>query len=93
MPIPYMATYAASKAFVRSFTEAITQECKPHNVQGLLLFPGLTKTNFNEAAGLANEVGRGLNTEYTARRKRPGRWPMRPCKRWMRASRPSYRAE
>jgi short-subunit dehydrogenase len=71
MPIPYMATYAASKAFVRSFTEAITQECTPHNVQVLLLFPGLTKTNFNEAAGLTNEVGKGLNTEYTSATQTP----------------------
>jgi len=51
MPIPYMATYAASKMFVRSFTEAITEECKPFNVHVMLLIPGLTRTNFNKAAG------------------------------------------
>lgn len=71
MPVPYMATYAASKAFVRSFTEAITEECKPHNVRVLLLFPGLTRTNFNEAAGLVGAIGKGLNTEYTSAAQTP----------------------
>ena len=71
MPIPYMATYAASKAFVRSFTEAITEEGKPYNLHVLLLFPGLTKTNFNEAAGLTGDIGKGLNTEYTSAAQTP----------------------
>ena len=71
MPIPYMATYAASKVFVRSFTEAITQECKPYNIHVMLLCPGLTKTNFNNAAGIENEKGKGLNTEYTSSTQTP----------------------
>ncbi|TDQ11229.1 SDR family NAD(P)-dependent oxidoreductase [Pedobacter metabolipauper] len=64
MPIPYMATYAASKAFVSSFTQAITQECIPYNVHVLLFCPGLTKTNFNAAAGIDNEKGAGLSSDY-----------------------------
>lgn len=64
MPVPYMATYAASKMFVRSFTEALTQECKPYNVQIMLFAPGLTKTNFNQAAGINNEKGVGLSADY-----------------------------
>jgi short-subunit dehydrogenase len=64
MPIPYMATYAASKAFVRSFTQAITQECTPYNVHVMLFCPGLTKTNFNSAAGINNEIGKGLSSDY-----------------------------
>ncbi|GAB4031782.1 SDR family NAD(P)-dependent oxidoreductase [Spirosoma jeollabukense] len=64
MPVPYMATYAASKMFVRSFTEALTQECKPYNVQVMLFAPGLTKTNFNHAAGINNEKGVGLSSDY-----------------------------
>jgi len=64
MPIPYMATYAASKAFVRSFTQAITQECTPYNVHVMLFCPGLTKTNFNNAAGINNEIGKGLSSDY-----------------------------
>lgn len=64
MPIPYMATYAASKAFVRSFTQAITQECIPYNVHVMLFCPGLTKTNFNSAAGIDNGTGAALNSDY-----------------------------
>ena len=60
MPSPYMAVYAASKVFVRSFTEALYEECKPHNVQVMLLCPGLTKTNFMDAAGIANATGKAL---------------------------------
>ena len=64
IPVPYMATYAASKAFVRSFTEAVTEECKPHHVQVMLFAPGLTKTNFNESAGINNDKGVGLSSDY-----------------------------
>ncbi|MES2827242.1 MAG: SDR family oxidoreductase [Bacteroidota bacterium] len=64
MPVPYMATYSASKAFVRSFTEAIIQECKPYPIHVLLFAPGLTKTKFNASAGIDNETGVGLNSDY-----------------------------
>ncbi|MCE7067093.1 SDR family oxidoreductase [Dyadobacter sp. CY326] len=64
MPVPYMATYAASKAFVRSFTQALTQECIPCNIHVMLFAPGLTKTNFNESAGINNEKGVGLSSDY-----------------------------
>ncbi|GAA5024773.1 short-chain dehydrogenase [Marivirga lumbricoides] len=63
-PVPYMATYAASKVFVRSFTEAITQECLPYQVHIMLFCPGLTKTNFNSAAGIDNEIAKGLSSDY-----------------------------
>lgn len=63
IPIPYMATYAASKTFIRFFTQAITEECKPYNVHVLLLSPGLTKTKFNYSAGIENEKGKALNTD------------------------------
>lgn len=60
MPVPYMAVYAATKVFVRSFTEAIAEECKPYNIHVMLLCPGLTSTNFNKAAGIDNEKGKAL---------------------------------
>lgn len=66
MPVPYMATYAASKMFVRSFTQAITQECIPYPIHVLLFCPGLTKTNFNSAAGIDNEKGGGLSSDYSS---------------------------
>ncbi len=49
-PIPFMATYAATKAFVTSFSEAIAAENSPFGIKVLALCPGSTKTNFQAAA-------------------------------------------
>ena len=50
--VPYMATYAATKAFVLSFSEAIWEENRSHGVHVMALCPGVTETNFFEAAGM-----------------------------------------
>lgn len=49
-PIPFMATYAATKAFVTSFSEAVAEENRPFGIQVLALCPGSTETNFHAAA-------------------------------------------
>jgi uncharacterized protein len=49
-PVPYMAVYAATKAFVLSFTEALWGELKGTGVSALALSPGGTKTEFFEVA-------------------------------------------
>jgi len=51
-PIPFMATYAATKAFVNSFSEAIAEENRPYGIHVLALCPGSTKTNFFAAANM-----------------------------------------
>jgi uncharacterized protein len=48
--VPYMATYAATKAFVLSFSEALWEENRGYGVQVMALCPGSTDTNFFEAA-------------------------------------------
>ncbi len=50
LPLPYLANYAASKAFVNSFTRALRTELKPHGVQVSLLNPGPTATEFGSRA-------------------------------------------
>lgn len=55
-PLPFMATYAATKAFVTSFTEAIAEENRPFGIQVLALCPGSTKTNFFNASGIDRPV-------------------------------------
>lgn len=50
MPVPFMAAYAASKAFVRSFTEALAAENEPFGIRVMLLCPGATETGFFDAA-------------------------------------------
>lgn len=49
-PIPFMATYAATKSFVTSFSEAIAEENRPFGIKIQTLCPGSTKTNFQAAA-------------------------------------------
>ena len=50
MPGPYYATYAASKAFVLSFAEAVRHELKDTGVTITALLPGPTDTEFFEAS-------------------------------------------
>ncbi|MEH1833632.1 MAG: SDR family NAD(P)-dependent oxidoreductase [Nostoc sp.] len=54
MPSPFQAVYAASKAFVHSFSEAIRKELKDTGVTVTALMPGATETNFFHRAGLDN---------------------------------------
>jgi hypothetical protein len=49
-PVPFMATYAATKAFVLSFSEALWEENRPNGIKVMALCPGVTETNFFEAA-------------------------------------------
>ncbi|HKP47200.1 MAG TPA: SDR family oxidoreductase [Pyrinomonadaceae bacterium] len=48
--VPFMATYAATKAFVLSFSEALWEENRPFGIKVMALCPGVTDTNFFEAA-------------------------------------------
>jgi short-subunit dehydrogenase len=49
-PVPGLAVYAATKAFVRSFTEALWGEVKGTNVRVLAVNPGATATEFFNVA-------------------------------------------
>ncbi len=45
-PIPYLSVYAASKAFVRSFSEALWAENRHYGIRVLVSCPGPVETNF-----------------------------------------------
>jgi short-subunit dehydrogenase len=51
-PTPYEAVYGASKAFLKSFAEAIRYELKDTGVTVTTLMPGATETNFFHRAGM-----------------------------------------
>ena len=51
-PAPSSAVYAATKAFVNSFTHAVHEEARRVGVHLMLLCPGYTHTEFHERAGL-----------------------------------------
>lgn len=52
MPGPFEAVYAASKAFIHSFSEALRNELKDTGVTVTALMPGPTDTNFFHRAGM-----------------------------------------
>jgi len=56
VPTPYMSTYAATKAFVLSFSEALATELAATGVGVLALCPGATKTEFQNVAGVSEQV-------------------------------------
>jgi len=51
-PMPFFATYAASKAFLLHYTEALAEELSDRPIDVLALCPGATKTRFFERAGI-----------------------------------------
>jgi short-subunit dehydrogenase len=55
-PLPWMATYAAAKAFVLHLSEALAVELRPHGVTVTCLCPGRTATEFFEAAQGHSEI-------------------------------------
>lgn len=52
--VPNMALYAASKAFVRNFTEAVHDELRGTEVSATCVCPGGTETEFHAQAGAGN---------------------------------------
>ncbi|HEX6182568.1 MAG TPA: SDR family oxidoreductase [Pyrinomonadaceae bacterium] len=53
-PGPLMAVYYASKAYVLSFSEALSNECEGTGVRVSALCPGPTETGFVAAAGMGD---------------------------------------
>ncbi|WP_448003512.1 SDR family NAD(P)-dependent oxidoreductase [Agromyces bauzanensis] len=50
-PVPFMAAYGATKAFVLSFTEAVAHETRGSGLRVTTLCPGATRTEFFEVVG------------------------------------------
>ncbi len=51
-PLPNLSIYAATKAFVLNFSEALWAECKGRGVRVFCLCPGNTLTRFHQTAGI-----------------------------------------
>jgi short-subunit dehydrogenase len=50
-PVPFMATYGATKAYVLSFSAALSEEARPHGVHVSALCPGPVETGFQVVTG------------------------------------------
>lgn len=66
MPAPTYAAYAASKAYVRQFGEALHTELKPRNVVVTVVSPGLMDTGFLSAAG--QQASKSMTSAMTSPR-------------------------
>jgi uncharacterized protein len=55
-PLPRQATYAATKAFVLSFTDALHADLAGTGVTATALCPGPVKTEFADSAGISEEA-------------------------------------
>lgn len=61
-PVPNMAVYAATKAFVLSFTDALWGELRGTNIKALALCPGATESEFWSVADMSSQTMPGLQT-------------------------------
>ncbi len=59
-PMPNVATYAATKAYLSSFSHALHEEVRGRGVTVTNLLPGFTRTEFHEAASINRSVVPGL---------------------------------
>jgi short-subunit dehydrogenase len=59
-PIPAMAVYGAAKAYVLSFSEAISEELRGTGVTVTALCPGVTITGFQSRAGVSGSSLMGV---------------------------------
>lgn len=68
-PMAYMATYAASKSFLRNFSLALNAEVKKDNVLVMAHCPGPTESEFHIVAGLGEKISylKGISVEAVAK--------------------------
>ena len=67
-PIPFMTEYAATKAFLISFSEALAEEVRTAGVYIQACCPGYTVTDFHQAAGAKPRYPlRGLTSEQVVK--------------------------
>lgn len=68
--VPLMGVYAATKAYVLSFSESLASELAPKGVTVTALCPGVTETPFLERAGMMDTKrvrgGRMVSASYVA---------------------------
>jgi hypothetical protein len=59
-PMPYFSIYAATKAFVTSFTLGIYEEYRDSDIKIMGVCPGYTKTKFNKRAQMGSAPAAGF---------------------------------
>ena len=62
LPVPFFAEYAATKAFIVSFSEALAEEVRPFGIHIQACCPGQTQTDFHATAGFQPKNPMGMHT-------------------------------
>lgn len=65
--VPYISTYAATKAFDLLFAEGLAEELKPYGIRVCALCPGSTESEFHVVAGQAKYIHRAETAQKVAR--------------------------
>lgn len=66
--VPYISTYAATKAFDLYLAEGLVEEMKPHGIRVCALCPGTTESEFHDLAGHPEHARRrGESAQKVAR--------------------------
>lgn len=60
--VPYISTYAATKAFDLFLAEGLAEEMKPHGIRVCALCPGTTESEFHDAAAHPSHARRRSET-------------------------------
>ena len=59
-PIPFVATYAATKAFLTSLSESLHEELRGQGVAITAVLPGFTRSEFHDRADMGRSIPRPL---------------------------------
>jgi short-subunit dehydrogenase len=78
-PIPSLALYAASKAFVLSLSESLSEELKGTGISVTALCPGITKTDMLDRAQDEHSAARGLPDVFLSNVKDVAREGFEAC--------------
>src|SRR6266478_4665079 len=70
--VPFISTYAATKAFDLLFAEGLAEEVRPYGIRVCALCPGSTDSEFHEVAGQAGLVAAVKNRETAEKVARVG---------------------
>jgi short-subunit dehydrogenase len=65
--VPYISTYAATKAFDLLFAEGLAEEMKPYGIRVCALCPGTTESEFHALAGQEKFIRSAETAEKVAR--------------------------
>jgi uncharacterized protein len=88
--VPYISTYAATKAFDLLFAEGVAEEVKPYGVRVCALCPGSTESEFGEVAGQTSVAASRRHRETAEKVARTGLRALEHGKSYVISGVPNY---